>query len=102
MEGVVMSDRMGTKKALKKAMKTMNWALKSESAPRQHAMISLAQSEPGIPVLPQDMDRDPWLLNVQNGTLDLRTGALRLHRQADLITTLAPVDDDPNAQRLNR
>ncbi len=92
-----MSDRMGTKKALKKAMKTMNWALKSESAPRQHAMLSLAQSEPGIPILPQDMDRDPWLLNVQNGTLDLHTGELRPHCQEDLITKLAPVRYDPDA-----
>jgi putative DNA primase/helicase len=85
------------KKALNQAVKEMNWALKSESAPRQHAMLSLTQSEPGIPILPQDMDRDPWLLNVLNGTLDLRTGELRSHRQEDLITKVAPVRHDPDA-----
>jgi putative DNA primase/helicase len=37
------------------------------------------------------MDRDPFLLNVENGTLDLRTGKLREYRRGDLITRLAPV-----------
>jgi putative DNA primase/helicase len=41
----------------------------------------------------------PWksALNVQNGTLDLKTGELLPHRQEDLITKLAPVDYDPAA-----
>lgn len=43
-------------------------------------------------------DRDPWLLNCANGTLDLRTCTLRPHDPADLITKLAPVDYDPNAK----
>ncbi|HHV62226.1 MAG TPA: hypothetical protein GXX51_06270, partial [Firmicutes bacterium] len=51
-------------------------ALKSEAEARIEAMVGLAASEPGIPVLPEDLDRDPWLLNVMNGTLDLRTGEL--------------------------
>jgi putative DNA primase/helicase len=38
-----------------------------------------------------NLDADPWLLNVQNGTLDLRTGKLRKHRREDLMTKLAPV-----------
>lgn len=44
-----------------------------------------------------ELDRDPWLLNVKNGTLDLRTGELREHRREDLITKLAPVEYDPDA-----
>lgn len=35
------------------------------------------------------IDSDPWLFNCQNGTLDLRTGELHDHRQADRITKLA-------------
>jgi putative DNA primase/helicase len=31
-----------------------------------------------------DFDRDPWALNTENGTVDLRTGALRPHRPEDL------------------
>jgi putative DNA primase/helicase len=61
------------------------------------AMLSLARSEPDIPVLPGDLDRDPWALNCTNGTLDLRTGELRPHDRADLLTKLCPVAFDPDA-----
>jgi putative DNA primase/helicase len=60
-------------------------------------MIELAKSEPGIPVGPQQLDSHPWLLNVHNGTLDLRTGHLRPHAREDLLTKLAPVAYDPVA-----
>src|SRR5262249_10310939 len=69
----------------------------SESAPRLNAMIELAASEPGIPLLPAQLDADLWLLNVQNGTLDLRTGELRAPRREDLLTKQAPVTYDPDA-----
>ena len=49
-------------------------ALRSEEARRIRAMVSLAQSEPGIPAAPRDFDADPWLFNCENGTVDLRTG----------------------------
>src|SRR5215211_2988852 len=61
------------------------------------ASSSLAQSEPGIPILPEEMDVSRDLLNVLNGTIDLRIGELREHRREDLITKLAPVEYDPNA-----
>lgn len=73
------------------------WGLASESRMRIEAMIALAQSERGIPILPAELDRDPWLLTVRNGTLDLRTGALRQHNRGDLITRLVEIDYDPRA-----
>jgi putative DNA primase/helicase len=73
------------------------WALKSEADARIKAMVRLAESEPGIPILPEELDADPFLLNVANGTLDLRTGTLRPHRREDLLTKLAPVAYDPEA-----
>ena len=76
------------------------WARKSEDYKRVTAMIKLAESEPGIPILPEDLDTDPWLLNVLNCTLDLRADASarsRPHSKADLITKLAPVTYDPDA-----
>lgn len=74
------------------------WAARSEGRDRCEAMIAMAQSEPGIPVVPSELDRDPWLLNVKNGTIDLRTGKLRPHRREDLITKLAPVVYNPTAE----
>ena len=72
-------------------------ALRSQSRGATEAMIALAQSELPIPITPDELDADPWLLNVENGTLDLRTGELRVHRREDLLTKIAPVEYEPNA-----
>jgi putative DNA primase/helicase len=72
--------------------------LKSESERALRAMIALAQSEPGIPVVPEELDTHPMLLNCKNGTLDLTTGELREHRREDLLTKMVPVEYDPNAE----
>jgi len=61
------------------------------------ALLKLARSEPGIPILPDALDSDPWSLNCLNGTLDLRTTELRPHRREDLLTKLCPVAYDPKA-----
>jgi phage/plasmid-associated DNA primase len=61
-------------------------------------MIELAKSEPGIPVIASDLDADPWLLNVQNGTLDLRTGELREPDPALLMTKCCATRFDPDAR----
>lgn len=45
-----------------------------------------------------DFDSDPWVINFQNGTLDLRTLQLRPHSHEDLITRICPVDFDPEAR----
>ncbi len=72
-------------------------AMRCESDSRVRALLSMAQSEPEVVARPADFDRDPWLLNVTNGTIDLRTGTLREHRREDLITKLVPVDYAPEA-----
>lgn len=71
-------------------------ARQSESSGRLSSMLDLARSE--IPVHPNDLDADPWLFNVANGTIDLRTGELRPHSALDLITKLSPVKYDPKAR----
>lgn len=82
--------------ARRKALAT--WAGKSASRDRRAAMVELAQVEPGIPILPEKINKNPWLLTVENGTVDLQTGKLRPHRRQDLITQLAPVAYDPAAE----
>jgi putative DNA primase/helicase len=37
------------------------------------------------------LDADPWLFNVVNGTIDLRTGQCEKHDSRDLLTKIAPV-----------
>ena len=61
-------------------------AVMSEQVSRIAAMLALARSEPGIAIRPDDLDRDVWLLNCANGTLDLRTGAVRPHLRDNLVT----------------
>lgn len=70
---------------------------RSASRGRIDAAVALARSEPDLSVGAADLDRDPMLLNVDNGTLDLRTGRLREHRREDLLSKLAPVALDPSA-----
>ncbi len=72
--------------------------VKSESHRAITAMINLAKADESVAVLPEDLDSDPWLLTVNNGTLDLRAGKLRSHDPRDLITKLAPVAYDPEAK----
>jgi len=72
------------------------WAFRSESNERLRAMVDLAASE--LPLRPDQLDADPWLLNVENGTIDLRTGTLRPHEPADHLSKLAPVVYDPEAR----
>jgi putative DNA primase/helicase len=79
------------------AKKVRSWAQTSESGQRLREMLGLASSDPRIAVAHDALDADPMLLNVRNGTVDLRTGTLRPHRQGDLITKIAPVTYDPNA-----
>ncbi|MDG3008533.1 phage/plasmid primase, P4 family [Paludisphaera mucosa] len=72
-------------------------AFATQGRSRIDSMLAMASTELGIPVLPEDMDRDPWLFNCMNGTIDLRTGTLKKHDQADVLTQLCPIEFDPHA-----
>lgn len=74
----------------------LKFAHASSSRSRISAMCDLARCE--VAVATEQLNSDPWLLTVNNGTIDLRTGEIRAHRQEDYITKLAPVDYDVNAQ----
>jgi len=70
----------------------LNWARDSESLARRKAMIAGAESEPSLVINTTDMDSDPNILVVRNGTLDLLTGKLRESRRDELCSHLAEVD----------
>lgn len=65
---------------------------------RIDSTIGLARSEPGINVSQTDFDTHPWLLNVENGVLDLRSGELLPHDPELRLTQLAAVTYDPDAR----
>jgi putative DNA primase/helicase len=67
----------------------VRWHLQSQSEPRLRSMLSLAQTEPGVPVVPSQLDSNPWLLNTQNCTVNLELGREGRHFKQDLITKLA-------------
>jgi putative DNA primase/helicase len=73
------------------------YAIQSESMRRREASVRAAQYIPCLNATVDDLDRNPWLLNVENGTVDLNTGELRPHRKEDMITKLAKVRYDKNA-----
>lgn len=62
------------------------WAIKCESDNRRRAMVNTASSL--LPTTPREWDRDPWLLNCENGTIDLDCGEIKPHNQHDRITKL--------------
>jgi putative DNA primase/helicase len=72
-------------------------SLVSERKDRIMAALDLASSLSPVAVMPDDLDRDPDLLNVVNGTIDLRTARLLPHDPAHLATKVANVAFDPGA-----
>jgi putative DNA primase/helicase len=73
-------------------------AKRAESARGLRAMLELAGTEKTIALAPRDLDADPYLLNVANGTLDLRTGQLHPHNPASHITKVCAAAHRPEAQ----
>ena len=61
-------------------------------------MVALAETEARIVVAAQELDGDPWLLGIQNGVVELKTGKFRTARQEDLITKRARAIFDPHAE----
>lgn len=63
----------------------------------QAAAWLASQQEAEVPVATDELDADPYLLNCENGILDLRTGRLRPHNRDDMMTYLAPTVYDAEA-----
>ena len=72
-------------------------ARRGESSAGVKGALTLAGTESGIVVTPDDLDADPFLLNCRNGVLDLRSGELRPHDPADLLTKMTGAEYDPGA-----
>ena len=67
----------GTGDSLLAAEELAKWAAKSRNKAAIDNMIALARRTIGVPLSVNDLDRNPWLLGVDNGVVNLRTGELR-------------------------
>jgi putative DNA primase/helicase len=74
------------------------WEKHSESRARREAMLQLASVESSIVVSVAALDRDPLLLNLPNGTLDLRTLRILPHDPSRLLTKVTNASFDPTAR----
>ena len=83
---------------IRKSKDYMEWASKSLAHYRIKALIACAESKHPVPILIDEFDRHPLLLNVANGTLDLESDQYREHRREDLLMRATPVPHDPKAK----
>jgi putative DNA primase/helicase len=79
---------------MKEPQQRLRWFLRCHDRSRIDGCVALARSSPALAVAHDALDADAWLFNVANGTIDLRSGALRPHDPGDLITKLAPIAFD--------
>lgn len=74
------------------------WALKSEGVQRLDAMVKMARSEKSLIVKPEQLDANPWLLNLLNCTIELKPWAIGENDPDDLITRRIPIKFDKHAK----
>ena len=72
-------------------------ARKYLSNTRINAVMSLIKCDPNIVSDHANFDSRPSVLNLRNGTLDLETGQLMHHEATDLLSKIANVAYDPEA-----
>ncbi len=73
-------------------------AFASEKEPRIRGALKLAETFEAIAVRDEDLDARQGVVNVENGTLDLKDLTLRKHQRGDLLTKRCPVPYNPKAK----
>lgn len=80
---------------IKRERTLLKWHEQSQNMSRLEAATKALETR--LVVHLTDLDKDPWLLNVANGTVNLRTAELQPHRQSDHITQITEVEWDDAA-----
>ena len=73
------------------------WAIKCETPGSVSQMLEVARSRPEIVVMPEVFDRDPFLINLQNGYLDLHSFRFFPHEKERFFSLILPFKYDPGA-----
>lgn len=71
---------------IKGEYRLLKWHEQSQNNSRLEAAAKILETR--LVISKADLDRDPWLFNATNGTIDLRTGDIRDHDRADFITQI--------------
>ncbi|MCD7764166.1 MAG: phage/plasmid primase, P4 family [Lachnospiraceae bacterium] len=61
---------------------------------------TLREAQPMLELNPEQLDKDPFLLNTPDGTIDLRTGELHPHNPSDCCTKITRVSISDNGMDL--
>ena len=81
-----------------RAVDLVKHVVKCESLRRRQALIESASLERSVRILPGDVDREPLLFNVQNGTIDLETGELHAPLRDKYLTKCAAISYNREAR----
>lgn len=73
-------------------------ARRSESEPRLRAAMALAATDEAVIAHTDELDSDPLLLNVANGTLHLHAGEIQDAEREHLITKQIPIEFNHHAK----
>jgi putative DNA primase/helicase len=76
----------------------MNMAKTYNGQAGRKRLLELVRAEKGLSISSSEFDPDHWLINVENGTIDLKKGKLLGHDSAHRCTKIAPVIFDPKAK----
>ena len=79
---------------LKEAIR--KYVLRSESDGKIKAMINQAVTQSSLIIT--ETDKDNFLLNIKNGTLNLKTGLLQKHDRKNFCTKVVDIEYDPKIQ----
>jgi len=77
---------------------TIRRVVSYRSRAKLDAVVTLTRRLAGIAATVDEFDRDPDILNVANGIVDLRTGELRPHDRGARCRKLADTDYNPDAR----
>ncbi len=88
----------GTKEDRDAKKAFVNFIASSESRTKLEAVLGLAKKDIHVSIATDELDVDPWLMNVLNGTVNLRSGEFRAHDRSDLMTKLVSIPYDPDAK----
>lgn len=74
----------------------LSHAMKSENGNKIKILITLASGKKELQITPDEWDANPWLLNCQNGTINLQTGKLQPFCKKDYLTRICSTEYDEN------